>query len=80
MSNNNTGNTQNVKRKPVVLMSMGAQERKGERKEVRDTTVKLETQKKGESAPQRSYLRQGEVYENDSAFDHIQAKVDMDAN
>lgn len=29
MSNNNTGNTQNAKRKPVVLMSMGAQERKG---------------------------------------------------
>jgi putative glutamine amidotransferase len=29
MSNNNTGNTQNPKRKPVVLMSMGAQERKG---------------------------------------------------
>ena len=29
MSNNNTGNTQNLTRKPVVLMSMGAQERKG---------------------------------------------------
>lgn len=29
MSNNNTGNTQNAKRKPVVLMPMGAQERKG---------------------------------------------------
>jgi putative glutamine amidotransferase len=29
MSNNNTGNTQAVKRKPVVLMSMGAQARSG---------------------------------------------------
>ena len=29
MSNNNTGNTPNSARKPVVLMSMGAQERKG---------------------------------------------------
>lgn len=29
MSNNNTGNTQNLPRKPVVLMSMGVQERKG---------------------------------------------------
>ncbi|MBP8237444.1 MAG: gamma-glutamyl-gamma-aminobutyrate hydrolase family protein, partial [Pseudomonas sp.] len=29
MSNNHTGNTQNATRKPVVLMSMGAQARKG---------------------------------------------------